>query len=139
MQIKRVKHLSLLAAGWISLVTGAIGLVVPLLPTTVFWLIALWCFSRTNPAMQHWLRTHPRLGETLTDFADHGVICRRGKGFAIGGLWVSLSLSLWLAQPPTWLSSVLVLGAIALSLFLATRPQCRPHLQCPLGNHANTD
>ena len=121
-----IKRQALLGLGWSAFAAGAVGIVVPLLPTTVFWLIALWCFGRTSSRMQVWLRNHPRLGQTLADFVDHGAICRRGKYFAIGGLTVSLTLSLWLAMPPLWLTLALVVGALILSQFLWSRPEQPP-------------
>lgn len=89
MKRSNLKRAVINTIGWLTFLVGAIGMIVPLLPTTVFWLIALWCFARTSPKMQAWLRQHPTLGRTLSDFVDHGVICRRGKYFAIGGIFLA--------------------------------------------------
>ena len=83
--------------------------------------------------MQTWLRQHPTLGTTLTEFVDHGVICRKGKYFAIGGFGVTFGLSLWWLQPSTlWLSSLLCGGA-ALVVFLGSRPEQVPVIQTEQG------
>ena len=47
-----------LAVGWVAAATGAIGFVLPVLPSTVFFLIALWAFSRGSPRFERWLLNH---------------------------------------------------------------------------------
>ena len=46
--------------GGVSLLLGAAGTIVPLLPTTPFLLLAGYCFARSSPRLHHWLITHPQ-------------------------------------------------------------------------------
>ena len=48
----------LLAMGLVAFAVGSIGLFVPLLPTTVFWIAAAWCFGRSRPDLQQRLYEH---------------------------------------------------------------------------------
>src|SRR6187551_2804897 len=53
--------------GCVMVALGAIGAVTPLLPTTIFLIIAAWCFARSSPRLEAWLLNHPTFGKTLRD------------------------------------------------------------------------
>src|SRR3546814_5197123 len=58
------------SAGWLMLGfiwvgIGAVGAFVPLLPTTIFIILALGCFARSSPRLEHWLLNHERFGPAL--------------------------------------------------------------------------
>lgn len=84
------------ALGFLSVGVGAVGVVVPGLPTTVFLLIAAWCFTKASPRMEAWLRGHRVFGRYLTDWERDGSIPRGAKVAAGVGM----------------LSSVLVAGLV---------------------------
>ncbi|MER3466093.1 MAG: DUF454 domain-containing protein, partial [Armatimonadota bacterium] len=52
----------LLAAGFLFMSVGAVGVLIPGLPTTIFVILAAWCFARSNPELERRLLEHPRLG-----------------------------------------------------------------------------
>ena len=58
-------NLALAAVGWGAVGLGTAGLFIPGLPTTVFVLIAFYCFSKSSPHFAHWLLEHPWLGPSL--------------------------------------------------------------------------
>ena len=84
-----VKRRLYLALGLSSVGLGAAGIVLPLLPTTPFLLVALWAFSRSSPRFQRWLETHPRFGPPLAAWRERGAIPRRAKAFAAVALATS--------------------------------------------------
>ena len=82
------------AAGGIALVTGFIGVFLPLLPTTPFVLLAAFCFSRSSPRVERWLLSHPRFGPMIQNWRAHRAIPLRAKKLA----WVMMTAgSLWAA------------------------------------------
>ena len=111
---------------WIGLgsgavVLGAAGVVVPLLPTTPFLLVAAWAFARSSPRLHRWLVTHPRLGPAIRDWQHHRAISRRAKGLAMLAIAATVATSLALGVSPVILSVQLAVLA-CVSHFILTRP-----------------
>lgn len=71
-----------LAAGWTALITGVIGIVLPVLPTTPFVLIAAYCFSRSSPRLHRWLSETTTMGPLIRGWEAYGVIPLRAKVLA---------------------------------------------------------
>ncbi|PZU90825.1 MAG: DUF454 domain-containing protein [Chelatococcus sp.] len=115
----------LLAAGWIFTFVGAIGLVLPLLPGTVFLILAAWCFTRSSPRFEAWLLGHPRLGPRVRHWRETGSIDRRAKVLALGAMALSFGLVMLSGAPPValWASGGSLLAAAA---YVASRPPPPP-------------
>ena len=77
-----------LALGLGSTALGLIGAVVPLMPTTIFLIIAAYCFSRSSERLEAWLLGHRHFGPTLIAWRRDGAIGRRAKIAACTG-WAS--------------------------------------------------
>jgi len=107
--------------GGISVGLGTAGVVLPLLPTTPFMLLAAYCFARSSPRLEQWLLSHPRFGPVIADWRAHGAISGRGKVLSVGAIALAFALSLALGLPGMVLAiQAAVLGAV--SLFVLTRP-----------------
>ncbi len=116
----------LLGLGWLSVGLGALGVVLPGWPTTVWLLIAAFFFARSSPRFYRWLLTHRVFGPIVRDIRAGLGLPLRAKVFAIsmivlfaGGSAVFLGLS----RP--WLGLlVATVGAIGITYILRmpTRP-----------------
>ena len=73
----------LFIAGSALLLLGVAGIIIPVLPTTPFVLLAVGCYSRSSPRLAEWLETHPRFGPTLRAWRNEGAIDGRAKAAAI--------------------------------------------------------
>lgn len=107
--------------GWLFVALGAAGVVLPLLPTTPFVLLAAWCFAKSSPRLHAWLLGHRVFGPLIVNWQQHGAIPRRAKWAAIISMAAvfALSLALHVAWP------VLAVQALALAgsgAFILSRP-----------------
>jgi len=119
---RRVRHVWFYRSlGIICVGLGAAGVVLPLLPTTPFLLVALWAFARGAPEWADRLRRDPRFGPTIQAWETKGAIPVRAKVAAVGLMtasWVGLAV----IRPNVILLSAMALLFVAVSTFILTRP-----------------
>lgn len=110
-----------LVSGLVAMALGLLGIVLPLLPTTPFLLLAAFCFARSSPALHDWIVQHPRLGPPIRDWRNHGAISGRAKIAAVAMLAFALVTGILADLGPRVLA---VQGVILLLVgaFLLTRP-----------------
>ena len=124
--LSRPVRLVLLGFGGFNFALGAVGIVLPILPTTVFWIVAIGCFARASPQFAARLVAHPRFGRPFADWLACGAIDRRGKVFAIGGMGTSVLMAALVLEPAGWLLGLLGCAWLGASIYLATRPAYCP-------------
>lgn len=71
------------AGGLVSVGLGTLGVIVPGLPTTVFFIVAAACFARSNPRFERWVLNLPRIGPTVRDYRAGLGMRRRAKVVAV--------------------------------------------------------
>ena len=107
--------------GLLALVLGGIGVVLPLLPTTPFVILAAFCFSKSSPRLRNWLLTHGIFGPLIQDWEATGAIAPRFKVIACCAMVLAFGLSLALGLRPL----ILGIQAVCLScaaLYVLSRP-----------------
>ena len=92
------KKYLLIALGSLSLGLGAVGVVVPVLPTTPFLLIALFCYLRSSRRLYDWLIHHRLFGTYLYNYVTYRAIPRQTKIGALIFLWAGLITSVILVD-----------------------------------------
>ena len=117
----RVARALWLAAGYASLGLGIVGIVLPLLPTVPFVLLAAYCFSRGSKRVEKWLLDHPRLGPIVHDWREHHAVPRRARQLAIGMMAASCALMWWLEPRYAWIPTLLCAAVAVWMLRLPTR------------------
>lgn len=89
-----------LAAGFLSLGLGGLGILLPLLPTVPFVILAAFCFARSNPALERRLLDDPRFGPSIRLWREKGAISRVGKRAALAAFALSAILALVISPLP---------------------------------------
>ncbi len=111
------------AGGYLFFALGFVGMFLPLLPTTIFWILAAWLFARAHPEMKARIYAWPRIGPVVEDFSEHGLVKRRAKISASLGICAVGGLSIW-ATSLTGSAALLVVATLAAVItFIATRPE----------------
>ena len=77
----------LVSAGLFLVGIAVVGIVVPLLPTTPFLLLAAACFVRSSDRLYKWLITHRWLGPYIRNYREHRAISMRAKIVTLTLLW----------------------------------------------------
>ncbi|MCV4283999.1 YbaN family protein [Pseudomonas capsici] len=113
----RLVRYLLVAVGWTSVSLGVIGIFLPVLPTTPFLLLAAACFARSSPRFYNWLVNHKRLGPWIRDYLAGNGIPLRGKVYAIGLMWASISLSCYLVPLP-WARGFMLASAVLVTIYI---------------------
>ena len=119
----KIKRYTYIALGWLSFSIGLIGAFLPLLPTVVFWIIAVWFWSKGSPKLMQRVYQHPKYGASIQAFMQHGVVSRVAKKAAVSSMVISYLLFQVFAKPSllSGLIVALILGAVSLWLFM--RPE----------------
>ena len=116
----------LLALGWLFLGLGALGLFLPVLPTTPFVLLAAACFLRSSERLHRWLVEHPTFGVHIGDYLEGKGLQRRTKVVALVTLWASVSFSTVFFVPLPVADIIIVAIAAAVTVYILRLPTCDP-------------
>jgi uncharacterized membrane protein YbaN (DUF454 family) len=104
---EKLKRQLLLAAGTLSLAIGIVGIVVPILPTTPFLLLAAGCYLRSSPRFYNWLMGNRFFGAYIRNYIEGRGIPVKVKLFIIIILWATISISIWLVA--NWIVTIVLL------------------------------
>lgn len=106
--------------GVCALALGGLGVVLPLLPTTPFLILAAYCFARSHPEWEARLLNHPRTGPAIIAWRERGAIPLIAKRLATLMLAIS-AVAGWFTLPGDWRYLPLSIGVVIL-LWMWSRP-----------------
>lgn len=109
-------------AGWTFVGLGIVGALLPLMPTTIFIILAAGCFARSSPRLETWLLQHPRFGPTLRAWRAEGAIPRRGKVAACIGIAIGYALFWWHVRPGLTVDVAVAVALAGCAAFILSRP-----------------
>ncbi|MDL0431372.1 YbaN family protein [Marinobacter sp. TBZ242] len=106
-----------------SIALAAIGVVLPLVPTTPFVLLAAWSASKGSPVFAAWLENHQFFGPAIENWRDRRAIPVKAKWLACGMLCVSWA-ALFMGGAATVVLVATGLMFLGLACYLLTRASC---------------
>lgn len=119
MRKSRFPRWLLIGVGGVSVALGAVGIFVPLLPTTPFLLLSAACFVRSSPRLYRWLITHKWFGSYIKNYREHRVIPLRFKVLTLTLLWLSIGYAILAVAEALWLRLLLAGIAVAVTVHVA--------------------
>ena len=108
--------------GWLMVALGVIGALLPLMPTTIFLIMASWFFTRSSPRFETWLLGHPHFGPPLRAWNETGAVSGAAKVAACVGMSVGFALFLVSTHPALWQALAVAAVLLASALYVVTRP-----------------
>jgi len=120
-QVKSISPLTkylYLASGFILVIIGVVGIFLPILPTTIFLILASACFIRSSPKANEWLRNHKILGMYIKNYQDKSGLTLKSKIINIILLWLMISVSAFLFTELWYIRLLLLLIAVGVTIHL---------------------
>ncbi|CAJ1408853.1 unnamed protein product [Effrenium voratum] len=118
----------LLGTGCVGI--GIAGAFLPLLPSTIFFIMAAACFAKSSPALEAKILDHPVFGPPVIAWREHGAIQPKAKVIAIMGMIFGYAMFFWSASPALWLAVIVALFMIGSAAYVLSRPS-GPKAQTP--------
>lgn len=116
---RRILYIGL---GLLMLALGIIGALLPVMPTTIFLIMAAWFFARSSPALEARLLANPTFGPIIVKWRERGAIPPRAKLFACLGMVFGYAM-FWLgARPGPLLAIAVAFFMIGSAIYVLTRP-----------------
>ncbi len=112
--------------GLCCLLLAIIGVVLPLLPTTPFVLLAAFCFSRSSSRFHAYLLNHRLFGPLISEWERYGVISLKVKLFSSSMMLVMVSYPIVFKSLPLWVDLLAAASVLLALLFIWSRPSVRP-------------
>ncbi len=114
-----VKRVILIVAGYLFVALGAIGIALPVLPTTPFLILAAICFSSSSPKAREWLENNRLFGEYIENYRTGAGVSRSKKIYAIIFLWVMLMISGYFMRNNMIVLIILLIVGIAVTAHIS--------------------
>lgn len=117
-QLPKLYRYFYLISGFLLVAIGVIGIFLPVLPTTIFLILASACFVKSSPKANEWLRNHKVLGMYVKNYQDKSGLTIRAKVINITFLWAMILLSAFCLTDESYIKIILILIAAGVTIHL---------------------
>lgn len=112
---EKVKRILFIVVGTILLGIGGLGVLLPIVPTTPFLLLAAACYARGSKRIHRWMLRNRVFGAFIRNYVERKGITPRQKTVTLGFLWVTMTFTIVFVVDSLILRLFLVLIALAVS------------------------
>ncbi len=116
--LSKAKKVLLISTGTFFVGLGVIGIVVPILPTTPFLLVAAALYARSSQRFYNWLLNNRFFGKYIRSYREGKGIPLKIKIFAISLLWITIGLSAFIAVDIIFVRIILLLVATGVTIYI---------------------
>lgn len=107
-----------LISGILLVAIGVIGIFLPVLPTTIFLILASACFVKSSPKANEWLRNHKILGMYIKNYQDKSGLTLKAKVTNISLLWIMILVSAFYLTNEFYIRIILLMIAVGVTIHL---------------------
>jgi len=122
----RAVRLAFVIGGHVCMVLALFGIILPVMPATVFLILAAACYARGSKQLHAWLLRNQWFGPPIRDWQQHRAMTLRSKVVAIVSLFVGIGVSVVFFVKAPWLRIALgfvVVAVTAIVLLIKTRKE----------------
>ncbi len=123
--MNKLKRILLIFMGLIFVALGLIGVFVPGLPTTIFMILAAYCFVRSSEKLYSWVINNQLFGQRVKHFIETKTIPLRGKIYSISSMWIMVTLSLIFLKVSLIIKFMIFLLAIIGTVVILSYPTAK--------------
>lgn len=117
--LNKIQHALVFSFGWIAFALGVVGIVLPLLPTTPFMLLAAGCFAKTSPKFHSWLLANKVFGALIKNWQAEKYIEPKSKARAMIVIVFTFAFSIWVVE--FFYLRLMLVGLCIICLFFLNR------------------
>ena len=117
---ERLVRGTLFIAGSFFLGLGIIGIVIPLLPTTPFLLLAAACYARSSKRFYNWLLNNKLFGSYIRNYREGKGVPLKVKLLSIFFLWLTIGISMYVFVNLLLVRIILIVIAIGVTIHILT-------------------
>lgn len=99
---------------------GIIGIFLPLMPTTIFFILAAASFARSSEKFYNWLINHPKFGKFIKDYREKRGMPLKSKIIAISMLLLTIGSSAYFFTNSFLIRIILLVIALSVSLYIVS-------------------
>lgn len=118
MPYKKFYKYILIGLGWFFVAMGIIGIFLPLMPTTIFFILAAALFARSSEKFYNWLINHPKFGKFIKNYREKRGMSLKSKIIAISMLFVAIGSSAYFFTEKIYVRILLIIIAIGVSSYI---------------------
>lgn len=123
---RKTLRLVYLLVGFIAVGLAFIGILLPIMPTVPFLIVALWAFSKSSEKFHNWLYSHKSFGPILRDWDQYRVVPIWGKIWSSAAMAGSLVMMVFLFEVALWAVSCAAVVMAAIAWYILSKPSRKP-------------
>ena len=112
----KTRNIFYVALGSISLALGTLGIFLPLLPTTPFYLLTAWLYMKGSEKLYRKVMSNKFFGTIVRDFQENKTILLKTKIFSVSFLWITILSSAFFFVSILWVKILLIGIAIGVTI-----------------------
>lgn len=128
----RLNRILLIIGGALCIILGTVGMFLPVLPTTIFFLLAAAAFARSSDRLYNWIMNHRLFGRLIRNYRLYHAVPLQTKVVSVSFLWLTIGASAIFAVHSWWLRGLLAAIAIAVSWHILTLKTLTPEMQAEI-------
>lgn len=121
-----MKKVLFISFGFLFVTLGVFGIFLPIMPTTIFLIIASYFFMKSSPELYEKLLNNKYLGKYIKDYKEKKGMPKKAKINAILLLWISITISGYFFTENIYLRVLLLIIAIGVTSYIASIKSLKP-------------